>query len=267
MLRFRPQRVNMQDGRTPVMYDREIDKLAFAILKDYRPKLLEEPDKIDYEHFLENYLRAEIEFHDIYNDDPKQPVLALTAFTEGDIDVFDRENECITTAYVPARTVVIDNAVIESEIEGVARFSALHEAGHLTLHWRVFVDEYGDPYERNGDAASVVCCRRNNIESYGNNGRERTPADWCEHQADYFAAAIAMPNKTFQPFVNRILRENGVYKREIIIGRDSDLDILADDLLPEYISEAYGVSKRAARIKLRKTEFVISSNNMQYAVR
>jgi hypothetical protein len=65
-----------------------------------------------------------------------------------------------------------------------------------------------------------------------------------------------MPNKTFRPFVNRLLRENGIYTGHIRIGRDSDLDIFAYDLLPEYISEAYGVSKRAARIKLRKTEFV-----------
>ena len=155
MIQFTPRRVNVEDGRTPVMYDREIDELAHAVLNDYRPELLEEPGIIDFEHFLESYLEAEIDFHDIYNDDPKHPVLALTAFTEGDIDVFDKENERITTAYVPARSVVIDNAVIDSEIEGVARFSALHEAGHLTLHWRVFVDEYRETYLRQNEAYRI----------------------------------------------------------------------------------------------------------------
>jgi hypothetical protein len=249
--------VNIEDNRTPVMFDREIDELAHAILGDYRPELLKEPGKIDFEHFLESYLGAEIQYHDIYCADPKYPVLALTAFTAGGIDVFDRKNECLSTAYVPARTVVIDNAVIESDIVGFARFSALHEAGHLILHWRVFVDGYGVPYKGKNNTASVIICRRDNIEIYGNKGKHRTPADWREHQADYFAAAAAMPNVTFYPFVNQLLRENGIYKRQIRLGRDSDLDIFADDLLPEFISETYGVSKRAARIKLRKAEFVL----------
>jgi hypothetical protein len=69
-----------------------------------------------------------------------------------------------------------------------------------------------------------------------------------------------MPNQTFRPFVNRLMRENGIYRGQIRIGRDSDEDIFADDLLPEYISETYGVSKRAARIKLSKTEFVFGGD-------
>jgi hypothetical protein len=49
--------------------------------------------------------------------------LALTAFTDGEIKVFDRENECVSSVYVPPRTVVLDNEVAESEIEGLSRFS------------------------------------------------------------------------------------------------------------------------------------------------
>jgi len=262
MLRFEPRKVNPIDNRTPVMYDREIDELVCAILSDYKPELLQEPGKINYEHFLESYLEAGLDFYDIYYDDPKYPVLALTAFTEGEIEIFDKENECVTVAYVPARTVIIDNAVAETDVEGIERFSALHEAGHLMLHFRVFVNEYGNPYERQSDSASVIVCRRNNIEITGgkDRGKERTPADWREHQADYFAAAISMPNGTFRPFVNRVMRENGYYKGQITIGHDSDLDILADDILPDVIREVYGVSKRAARIKLRKTGFVTGSS-------
>jgi len=67
-----------------------------------------------------------------------------------------------------------------------------------------------------------------------------------------------MPNKTFIPFVRGMLRESGFYKGSITIGTDSDWDILANDIIPDAISETYGVSKRAARIKLRKTGFVLS---------
>ena len=131
MIKFQPRRVNTEDGRTPVMFDREIDELAHKILKDYRPELLTEPGIIDYEHFLERYLGASVQFYDIYNKDPERPILALTAFTDGEIDVFDEENECVSTVFVPARTVVLDNSIVDSGIVGVDLFSGLHEGGHL----------------------------------------------------------------------------------------------------------------------------------------
>jgi len=246
------------------MFDREIDELAHAILADYKPDLLREPGKINLEHFLEHYLGANVQFHDIYNDDPEHPILALTTFTEGSVNVFNREKECVSSIVVPARTIIIDNEVMDQGNEGFALFSGLHEGGHLTLHWNVFVDDNGiahgrkeaTAYGRKDDTASVICCRRENIENYGFTKKERSPADWREHQADYYAAAIAMPNATFIPFVHQFFRDNEVYKGHIKMGYNPDLDILAHDLLPEYISEVYGVSRRAARIKLRKCGIV-----------
>ena len=57
------------------------------------------------------------------------------------------------------------------------------------------------------------------------------------------------------------MREHGIWKGQIPIGVDDDLDILATDLLPENICTAYGVSKRAAYIKLKKTGFVYDNSN------
>ena len=280
MVKFKPRRVDRNNYNTPIMYDKEIDEYAHAILKDYKPNLLREPGKMDFQYFLESYLGATIIYHDIYSDDPNRPILAMTAFEKGCIRVFDREDECVKRVFVPERAVIIDNAVMESGKEGLALFSGFHEAGHIALHWEVFSAmvrdgaEFGASYESGfkGDVncefadefgdmltvsnASVVCCRRGNIESMGRGRTERTASDWREHQADYFAAAIAMPNTTFIPFVRNILRENGYYKATVTTGRDGDLDILVEDIIPDAISETYGVSKRAAGIKLRKAGFV-----------
>jgi Zn-dependent peptidase ImmA (M78 family) len=256
MIKFKPRMLNKEDNRTPAMYDREIDDLAHSILADYKPELLRKPGKINVEHFLEQYLEADLRYLDIFNEEPERPILALTTFTDGDVDIFDYENECVSRIDVPVRTVIIDNVVEEIGNEGLALFSGLHESGHLILHWDVFVDEDGIAYEQKEDNTAVICCRRENIERMAYSKNERTPAEWREHQADYFAAAIAMPNVTFRPTVINFLRENGVYKGHIQLGNNPDLDILAHDLIPEYISELYGVSKRAARIKLKKHGFV-----------
>ena len=262
MLKLKPSRVDYKNHNTPVIYDWEIDTYAHAVLEDYKPQLLQEPSTINFQHFLESYLGASIEYHDIYNDDPKRHILAMTIYGRGKIKVFDKENERINRIDVSERTVVIDNAIMESGKEGLALFSGLHEGGHIAMHWDVYSRIIEEAAETGDALPPVVYCRRENIENTVANGKrttKRSAEAWREHQADYFAAAIAMPNATFKPFVHGILRENGYYKGAIGIGSDSDLDILADDILPDAISGTYGVSRRAARIKLRKMGFVINS--------
>ena len=146
--------------------------------------------------------------------------------------------------------------------EHLALFTGMHEGGHITMQWHVYTGETfcGEPfdpdYDWDNDIEPIVCCRRNNIESKLSKKDNPTAKQWREHHADYFAAAIAMPNATFGPFVKQLLREHGFYKAWITLGRDEDYDILALDLLPEAISEVYGVSKRAARIKLKTSGYL-----------
>lgn len=263
MINLNPHRVDRKNNNTPILYDWEIDKYAQAVLADYRPELLDEPGAIDFQHFLESYLGMRIDFQDIYSDDPERPILAMTAFKRGRIKVFDKENECVRKVIIPARTVIIDNAVMESGRECLALFSGMHEGGHITMHWHVYTGEtfdgelYDPDYVFDGEDGAIVCCRRENIERKPSPRKIRSAEEWREHQADYFAAAITMPNTTFQPFVHDLLRDCGYYKGAIQLGKDDDLDILADDIIPDAISDTYGVSKRAARIKLRKIGFVL----------
>jgi len=269
MIRFKPLRVDRYHHNTPILSDREIDEFAHAVLKDYRPELLLKPGKIDYLHFLENYLGMRIECLDIYNENPKRPVLAMTSFNEDMFYVFDKENNTIKPVTVPANTVVLDNILFKPGKEKIALFTGMHEGGHKIFHWHIFkhLHEFEESgYESDEEiTSSLVCCRREYIENFGSSKQIRKAAEWREHHADYFASAATMPNATFRPYVNGLLRANGYYKGMITLGRDGYLDILADDIIPEAISDVYGVSKRAARIKLRKTGFVdsVSDNSKE----
>ena len=262
MVLLKPHRVDRDNHNTPVLFNHEIDKYAHAVLDDYKPELLHEAGRVNYLHFLESYLGMRIDFQDLYSDDPERPIVAMTAFERCKIEVFDKDNECIKNITVPARTVIFDKSLMESGRESLALFSGLHEGGHITMQWHVFTGKtldgyvYDPDYECTEELFPYVCCRRENIESGVSRNKVRTPEEWREHHADYFAAAIAMPNATFKPFVLNILRENDYYKSSITTGRNEDWDILADDLLPDAISEVYGVSRRAARIKLRTSGFV-----------
>ncbi|MCL2159506.1 MAG: ImmA/IrrE family metallo-endopeptidase [Oscillospiraceae bacterium] len=260
MITLKAGRVDYQNHNTPVLYDREIEEFAHAVLEDYKPQLLREPGALNFQLFLESYLDVTLIFKDIYNEDPQTPIFGVVAFRDGTLKIFDREHERVSNMIVRKNTVVIDNYVMESGREGLAAFTGFHEAGHFLIHQEVYRTAYKNQVVLEEDKVSgMVFCRRNAIEHretafFG----ERTAKQWREHQADCFAASIAMPNATFIPFVNEYLRENGIYKRYITVGEDDDLDLLASELLPEYISEVYGVSKRAASIKLKKSGFISS---------
>jgi len=256
MIEFKARRVDKSG--TPILSDVEIDAFAHAVLEDYRPELLEEPGAIRFDHFLESYLEVSLAFYDIYNEDPDRPVLAATAFQDERLRVFDRERMCVVTVPVDAWTVVIDNSVMQPGKEGLALFTGLHEGGHIMLHSRVYVNGCADQLSFFEDAPPpLVSCHRDSIENFGTSmTRRRSPREWREHHADYFAAALAMPLATFKPLMHRLLREHDVWKGKIVLGMDEDLDELARYILPEHISEIYGVSRRAAYVKLCKCGFV-----------
>jgi len=264
MVRLQLRCFDRGNNYQPILSNREIDEYAHALLEDYKPELLRNPGTINYQHFLESYLGMQILFYDIYSDDPDKPILALTAFREGKIKVFDRDNGCIKKIVIPARSVVMDNSIVDIGKEHLALFTGMHEAGHATMQWHVYTGETfdGEPfdpdYDWNNSIKPIVYCRRSNIESRLTVGKKPTPEEWREHHADCFAAAITMPNKTFRPFVTGLLREHSYYRSTTItLGKDEDWDILALDLLPDAISDVYGVSKRAARIKLKTSGFII----------
>ena len=268
MIKFYPRKVDSANNNSPIISNREIDEFALKVLADYKPGLLREPGKLNYQHFLESYLGMCIEYHDIYCDDPKRPILAMTAFQRGTINVFDEENEDIETIVIEENTVILDNYLLKPGKEALALFTGFHEGGHIMLHRGVYVGYLSEDYEYIPDdgLSAVICCRRENVESFGAGKKERSAAEWREHQADYFAGAIAMPNATLIPFANGLLRENGYYKGAVTLGRSEDLDILAEDILPDAISDVYGVSKRAARIKLRKSGLVLPGKAVGYSL-
>ena len=254
-------RIDRKNNNTPILSNKEIDQFVHAVLEDYKPALLQEPSKINFEHFLESYLGATVLYYDIFHEEDKPPILGVTAFKDGYLKIFDRESLCVCTIPISANTVVIDRSLVENGETGRAMFTGLHEGGHLMMHSGVYnPDLDGQISFIEDELCSVLSCRRDSIAEFIPNPwgtRTRTPAEWREYHANYFAAAIAMPNATFRPFVQCLLRQHGFRKGQIVTGRDEDLDYLAEVLLPEEISEVYGVSKQAAFIKLKQAGFVM----------
>ena len=246
MITMKITRVDRENDNTPIISNKEIDDFAYAVLEDYDPGLLREPGMIDYEHFIESYIGMEIIYKDIYYKENTPPIYGVTVFRDGTVKVFDRENSRVAHPIIRANTVIMDNAVTAND--GMAMFTGLHESGHIFFHQGVY----------SIFRAGQVCCRKKNTGNTQSNQSQWTAEEWREHQANHFAGAIAVPDMTFIPFVTNVLREYGIFKRSIVLGNNDDLDILAKDLLPDRVSEVYGVSKQAASVRLKKSGFVIA---------
>lgn len=257
-----------KDG-TPVVSDQTVQEYAEAVLEDYKPKLLKEPGKINEIHFLESYLGATVDYQDIYYEEDATPIAGATVFNDDKVLVFDKENMCIHPIEVSAGTILIDNDTMKDGKEGFAKFTHLHEGGHFLIHPAVYrkTDNQlslfdfgiGQPQK-----SHVVTCRRSSISGQGEKrARLVTEEDFREHQANTFAAALAMPRPTFIPCAQEMIRKAG-YADGIWIEDELDWqDILGLSCMVERLADIFGVSRSAATVQLKRQHLLMTAKEYQ----
>ena len=238
---------------TPIIRNEEIWTYAEALVQDYKPSLLREPSAINVIHFLESYLGATVEYQDIYYEKGASPIAGATVFNDDLIRVFDREGLCTRCIEISAGTIIIDNATVDTGNKGYEAFTGLHEGGHFVMHPEVYRRNANQIsfFESPKDGSHVVCCRKNTMfPRY--TGRQLTPAENREHQANTFAAFVAMPRQTFIPYASELVRKAG-FSEGIFVYDDRDWESeYALEKICNCLTEAYGVSYTAAKIHLKE---------------
>ena len=243
MIRFRCDKCSYD--MTPVISDHGIEEYARALLADYRPSLLDGiPTAINAFHFVESYLGARIEYQDIYYEEGDQPILGMTCFAETRVKVFDREHMCTRYITVPPNTIIIDNSIMAPRKEALANFTVLHEGGHFCMHREVFEDGM----RRN--CPPEFCSRKKSGQS---RKRLESQKDFREHQADVFAAAVALPADTLVPCATRMIRCMGFPDGVFVTGHKYDRNKKPGlDRLIGNLAETCGVSRSAVKIRLQR---------------
>lgn len=265
--------------QTPVVKNTDIMDFAEAQVGDYKPKLLKEPGKIKSLHFIESYLGANVDYMDIYYPENTPQIAGATVFNDDIVRVFDKENLCIRKQRVPANTILIDNSTMQPGKEGFAQFTVLHEGGHFCMHSAVYrrcdgqlsLFDFGLQKE---EGASVVCCRMNALEGVARSRdyTKWTQEDYREHQADVYAASVAMPRQTFVPTAMELNRKAGFRDGIFVTPDELDWDYeLGVTALTENLSNIFGVSKAAANVQLKRlgllmTEDEYLEQHRQFAV-
>lgn len=234
------------DG-TPVIRDVQIEEYTKMLLADYKKELLEGlPEKIDPFHFVEVYLGAKLEFQDIYYEDDEQPIYGLTCFNDDRIRVFDREKMTVAEIRVKAGTIILDNSLLRKGRQALLQFTLLHEAGHYCMHREVF-----ERMQRTGHRERF--CHRRRDPRDVRSRKLKSQKDFREHQANVFAAALAMPRETMEPCANQMIKCAGFPDGVFVTGLscDKEKEYYLERLIFSF-ARAYGVSNDAARIRLEK---------------
>ena len=91
---------------------------------------------------------------------------------------------------------------------------------------------------------------------YSRSQRERTDIESMERQADFLSSAILMPRPALREAYRQFFRIYSDKPRRIIKGRSTTDDRYAS-ILPEFVAELFGVSKRAALIRLEKLTAIV----------
>ena len=261
MIRFRCNYWH-RDG-TPIVKDVAVEHYAEQVLADYQPRLLKEPGRIDGLRFLEDYLGAVVNFADIYNEAGNGTIAEATVFNDGKVRVIDKDARRIRTIDVPANTILISDETMEHE--GFALFTMLHEAGHFSMHRAAYQKSLYEIslelFANQMAARQVIFCRQSDIK--GSHRRLITQEDFREHQANVFAAAMAMPREVFRETVREFVRDAGMGEGpdDIVVlhgWRAYGGYSVPKEQLYRKIAKTFGVSRTAVKVQMQSRGLLMS---------
>jgi hypothetical protein len=171
-------------NKVPILSTKDMDMIAELLVNDYNPSILKEPQPINFEHFIEYYLGADLQYQDITSD---ESILGITSFDDGVATVYDLDEGREKNIKVKEGTIIIDNHLLSADKEGRLRFTALHEGGgHWWCHKDLYTKNKGQMYyDFIDNSHAIIRCRAISIENFSGKRKLVNQDDWMEYQADY----------------------------------------------------------------------------------
>lgn len=182
----------------PFVSGADLDKLAELMLAEYCPQSLMEPTEIDIDLLVQDYLGMEQDFQYLSHNGM---FLGMTVFNDTQIPVYDPERNRAEFIGVKARTVIIDNRLLDKKQEHRYRFTMGHEAAHGVLHTSYFnfCPDQLALYDMSAQPM-IQCSLRASTRKPAS---QWTSIDRMEWQANRLSSALLMPRCAVQKLVQR----------------------------------------------------------------
>jgi Zn-dependent peptidase ImmA (M78 family) len=239
----------------PYLTNGALDQYAENVIRDAIPQNLAEPTVLDVGRFVEFYLDMQIEYKRISSD---RKVLAMTTFNSGIVQVFDDAGKETIPLIVQEGTLIIDPILMQKRNLARRRFTFMHEGSHWLIHRFAFTAD--NPFGTPGVFENQFIAAKEGRIDYTRDAKEDTDNQRIERQADFLSSALLMPKSTLRMAYKDFFRLNRVRPYVLFKGRSETDDrfILA---LSDYVAEKFGVSRRAAMIRLEKLDAIITKTS------
>jgi len=247
-------------SRVPYIGYDALDSYAEEVVADFAPELLNNPSVLNAEAFLEFYLGLSTRYCNISHS---KQVLGVIAFNDGLLEVANEETGGNEAIIVEAGTVVLDSSLTTKRNKPRLRFTSMHEGSHWLIHKEAFAKD--NPLGIAGAYGTSFVAAKEGRVDYSRSTKERTDIERIERQADFLASAILMPRPALREAYREFFHSHGEKARRIIKGCGNPLDDVFAAKLPQYIADLFGVSKRAALIRLEKLSAIVDNKTWRGA--
>lgn len=234
----------------PVLDRKEIDNIGENFIRDFQPSVLTSPAPVDIENFTEFYLGMTPDYlylshNGIY--------LGMTVFNDTNkVPVYDPATNRAEYISAKARTVIIDNRLLEKNQEHRYRFTLGHECGHGVFHTAFFAynPDQLSMFNSNNRPPMIQC--RVDLSAGGQRTTSlRTDRDWMEFHANAFSSSILMPKTAIQLIAGC---HKGYHKTSK--GR---MDLVND------VARTLNVSNQAASYRLKELGYFPKNDMTDYS--
>lgn len=184
--RFRKKRTGV-----PVLSKNDIDIIGEQFVADFCPAALKTPMAIDIDGFAQSYLGLTQDFQHLSHNGV---YLGMMIFNDTNkIPIYDPSTKRAEYVSAKARTVIIDNGLLDDSQERRYRFTMGHEAAHDIFHSGYYGYDPNQTTLFGTESTPMVQCRIDTSKLASKRKTLWTDNDWMEWQANRLASAILMP--------------------------------------------------------------------------
>lgn len=228
----------------PILSKAEIEIIAERLIEDFCPEAMKNPMEIDVDSFVLNYLGMKQDFQYLSHNGI---YLGMIIFNDTNkVPIYKPETNTAEYIKAKARTVIIDNNLLEEEQEHRYRYTMGHEGSHDVLHKGYFSYNSNQLslFESIGEA--FIQCRAVSINGNFKPVDKWNDRDSMEWQANYLSSALLMPKKMVHKLINSLPKRNDIFKEATFVHE---------------VVKTFNVSWQAAEIRLSNLGIIKDTNS------
>ena len=225
----------VRDNCIPVLSKSDIETIGRNFILDFCPEALVKPQAIDIDGFVEMYLGMTLDFQYLSNDGR---YLGMTVFNDTNkVIIFDPQANRAEYLPVKARTVIIDNTLLEGNQRHRYRYTMGHEGSHDILHSGHYAfDPNQMSFLDDDEWAPMVQCR--SIVSPSTLKGRKSDEEWMEWQANYLSSVLLMPADAVKMIAAKYDKVKNQFKRTYSLVKE--------------VADTFDVSAEAATYRLKE---------------